>query len=41
MSKQTLGVATVPESQEMQGQGDTQQGSSAWEEVVDNREAHV
>lgn len=29
MSKQTLGVATVPESQEMQGQGDTQQGSSA------------
>lgn len=41
MRKKTLGVATVPESQEMQGHGDTQQGSSAWEEVVDSRKAHV
>lgn len=41
MRTQTLGVATLPESQDIQVQGDTQQGSSAPEEVMDSREAHV
>lgn len=41
MRKQTLGVATLPESQEMRMQGDTQQRSSAPVEVVESKEARV
>lgn len=39
MRKQTLGVATLPESQEMQVQGDTQQGSLAPVDVVESSDA--
>lgn len=39
--KQTIGVATPTENQEMQMQVDAQQGVSALEEAGDRREARV